>query len=84
MAEATALPTLPNELLDAICARLDRRSRCALALTCKATNLSATGALDRTYTNRTNPADAPFFLFLRTICENPELATLVKEIDIRG
>lgn len=78
------LVTLPNELLDAICAHLDRRSRCALALTCKTTKPSATAALYKTYTNRVEPVDAPFYLFLRTLCENAELATLVKEIDIRG
>ncbi|KAF3050658.1 hypothetical protein E8E11_007730 [Didymella keratinophila] len=84
MVRRLALMALPNELLDAICARLDRCSRCALALTCKATKPSATAALYKTYTNRTNPIDAPFYLFLCTLCENAELATLVKEIDIRG
>ena len=84
MRKAVTLATLPNELLDAICVRLNRSSRCALALTCKATKPSATAALYRTYTNRSNPSDAPFYLFLRTLCENSGLAGLVKEVDIRG
>ena len=84
MAKAVTLTTLPNELLDAICARLNRSARCALALACKATNSSAIAALYQTYTNRSHPSEAPFYLFLRTICENPKHAALVKVVDIRG
>jgi hypothetical protein len=84
MARASTLTSLPNELLDAICARLTRSARCALALACKATKPSATAALYKVYTNRSAPWDAPFHLFLRTICEKPEYGVLVKEVDIRG
>ncbi|KAF9701294.1 hypothetical protein EKO04_000091 [Ascochyta lentis] len=75
---------LPNELLDAIVALLDQPSHYALALTCKATNPSASGALYSTYTNRDAPSKAPFHLFLRTLCERSELAAMVKRLDIRG
>lgn len=78
------LVALPNELLDAICDRLDRSSRYALTLTCTATKPSATTALYETYINGSHPSDAPFCLFLRTICENPGLAALVKQVNIRG
>ncbi|KZM28811.1 uncharacterized protein EKO05_0008544 [Ascochyta rabiei] len=75
---------LPIELLDAIVALLDQLSHSALALTCKATNPSASKALYATYTNRDAPLKAPFHLFLRTLCERPELAAMVKGLDIRG
>ena len=84
MARTITLTTLPNELLDAICAHLTRSVRCTLALTCKATKPSATAALYKVHTNRSHPSDAPFYPFLRTICESPEHGALVKELDIRG
>lgn len=63
---------------------LDQTSLCALALTSKATKLSASEALYRTYTNRDAPSKAPFHLILRTLFESPELSAVVKELNIRG
>jgi hypothetical protein len=56
----------------------------ALALTCKKTNISANDVLYKTYLNRTAPANAPFYLFVRTLCERPDLAAKVKLVDPRG
>ncbi|KAJ8113532.1 hypothetical protein OPT61_g4361 [Boeremia exigua] len=75
---------LPNELLDAIVTFLDQSALCSFALTCKKTELSASEALYATYTNRDAPSKAPFHLFLRTLCNNPEVAFMVKELDVRG
>ncbi|KAF1844603.1 uncharacterized protein K460DRAFT_404892 [Cucurbitaria berberidis CBS 394.84] len=80
----TSLATLPNELLDEVVSHLDRPSLLALALTCKQTKISSTEKLYRTYVNHEPPSKAPFHLFLRTICERPELADKVREVDIRG
>lgn len=82
--EPLGLIHLPIELLDAVVALLDQPSHRALALTCRATNTSASEALYATYINRHAPSDAPFHLFLRTLCERPELAAMVRELDIRG
>lgn len=82
--EILGLIHLPIELLDAIMAFLDRPSYCALALTCKATRTSASEALYATYINRDAPSKAPFHLFLRTLCERPVLAAMVRGLDVRG
>lgn len=74
------------EPLDTVVALLNRLSHRALALTCKTINTSATAALYATCTNREAPSDAPFDLFLRTLCERPDfdLAVMVRGLDIRG
>lgn len=82
--EPLGLCYLPVELLDAIVTFLDQQSLCALILTCKATKNSASQALYTTYVNRDAPSKKPFHLFLRTLCESPELAAMVKALDIRG
>ncbi|KAJ4362622.1 hypothetical protein N0V95_001427 [Ascochyta clinopodiicola] len=82
--ESLGLLYLPIELLDAVVSLLDQPSHRALALTCKAANAFASRALYATYINRDAPSKAPFHLFLRTLCERPELAAMVKELDIRG
>jgi hypothetical protein len=78
------LTTIPTELLDKVASYLPRSSLLAFALTSKKTNISAIDTLYETYLNRTPPAKAPFYLFLRTICERPDLAAKVKKVDIRG
>ena len=75
---------LPTELLDQIASLLPRSALRALALTSKKANVSATDTLYKTYLNRTAPAKAPFYLFLRTVCDRPDLAAKVKRVDIRG
>lgn len=75
---------LPTELLDQVASLLPRSALRALALTSKKANVSAMDTLYKTYLNRTAPAKAPFHLFLRTICEGPDLAAKVKRVDIRG
>ncbi|KAI4649149.1 hypothetical protein J4E93_003463 [Alternaria ventricosa] len=75
---------LPTELLDQIASLLPRSALRALALTSKKANVSAIDTLYKTYLNRTAPAKAPFHLFLRTVCERPDLAAKVKRVDIRG
>lgn len=82
--EPLALCHLPVELLDAIVTFLDRKTLCALVLTCEATKNSASQALYASYVNREAPSKRPFHLFLRTLCESPELAAMVKVLDIRG
>jgi hypothetical protein len=81
---AASLTTIPTELLDEVASYLPHSSLLALALTSKKTNVSAIDTLYETYLNRTPPAKAPFYLFLRTICERPDLAAKVKKVDIRG
>ena len=78
------LLSLPTEVLDEIATFLPRSVLCALALTSKKTYHSATDVLYETYVNHTAPAKAPFYLFLRTLCERPDLAARVKRVDIRG
>jgi hypothetical protein len=82
--EAASLTSVPIELLDQVAGLLPRSALRALALTCKKTNKSANDVLFKTYLNRTAPAKAPFYLFLRTLCERPDLAAKVKLVDIRG
>lgn len=82
--ESLGLCYLPVELLDTITAFLDQSSLRFLALTCKATRKSASRVLYATYVNREAPSKAPFHTFLRTLCESPELAAMVKTLDIRG
>lgn len=82
--EPLGLCYLPVELLDAIVAYLDQQSLCALVLTCKATKRRASQGLYRRYVNRDAPSKRPFYLFLRTLCESPELAAMVRVLDIRG
>lgn len=74
------MTALPPEILDDIARRLDKQSLVNLALTCKKIYASATGALYQSYSNRAPPAKAPFHLFLRTICERPDLAAQVKAV----
>jgi hypothetical protein len=81
---AISLMDIPTELLDQITRLLPRSALRALALTSKTANKSATEVLYKVYLNRTAPAKAPFYLFLRTLCERPELAAKVKRVDIRG
>ncbi|KAI8943463.1 hypothetical protein NX059_001469 [Plenodomus lindquistii] len=78
------LTTIPQELLDKIAAHLDRSALLALALTSKSGNVSANIVLYRAYVNLEPPAKAPIHLFLRTICERPDLAEKVREVSIRG
>jgi hypothetical protein len=75
---------LPNELLDAIATPLDKPSLCSFALTCRKTHPAAIDALYKDYRNPAPPSKAPFTPFLRTICERPDLAAKVKNINIRG
>ncbi|KAI4958425.1 hypothetical protein J4E86_004025 [Alternaria arbusti] len=75
---------LPTELLDQVASLLPRSALRALALTSKKANVSAIDTLYKIYLNRTAPAKAPFHLFLRTVCERPDLAAKVKRVDIRG
>ena len=75
---------LPNELLGRISAPLHGADLHALALVCKKTTASANVALYKSYVNAEAPFDAPFRLFLRTICKPPSLAALVKLVDVRG
>lgn len=82
--DVAPLTKLPNELLDAIASRLDKPSLCNFASTSKKTTPSATNALYRTYINREASSDAPFALFLRTVCDRPDLAAKVKFVDIGG
>jgi hypothetical protein len=65
---------LPTELLDQVTGFLPRSSLRALALTCERTYKSAIIVLYTTYLNRQLLAKAPFYLFLRTLCERPDLA----------
>ncbi|KAF1833912.1 hypothetical protein BDW02DRAFT_551522 [Decorospora gaudefroyi] len=81
---AANLMSLPTEVLDQIARRLSRPELYALALTCRKTKKSAIDVLYKAYQNREPPAKAPFYLFLRTICERPTLAVKVKRVDIRG
>ncbi|KAI4621810.1 hypothetical protein J4E80_004183 [Alternaria sp. BMP 0032] len=80
----TSFLKLPTELLDQIAGLLPRSALRALALASKKANVSAIDTLYKTYLNRTAPAKAPFHLFLRTVCERPDLAAKVKRVDIRG
>ena len=82
--EPLGLLYLPVELLGSIVALLEQSSLRALALTCKATKTFASKALYATYANRDAPSKAAFQLFLRTLCENADLAAMVKGLDIRG
>jgi hypothetical protein len=47
-------------------------------------NPSATKILYKAYINRESPSITPFALFLRTLCERPDLAEKVKVVKIRG
>ncbi|KAE8858962.1 hypothetical protein PTNB73_08442 [Pyrenophora teres f. teres] len=76
--------SMPTEVLDGIATLLPRSALRAFALTSKRTYNSAVDLLYKTYLNRTAPAKAPFYLFLRTLCERPNLAARVKRVDIRG
>lgn len=78
------LTTIPAELLDEIATYLDRSSLFALSLVCKSGNLSANHVLYRAYVNLEPPAKAPIHLFLRTICERPDLAAKVRRVNVRG
>ncbi|KAH9882802.1 hypothetical protein J1614_000168 [Plenodomus biglobosus] len=78
------LTTIPTKLLDEIAANLDRSSLFALSLVCKSGNISANHVLYRAYVNLEPPAKAPIHLFLRTICERPDLAAKVRRVNIRG
>jgi hypothetical protein len=78
------LVDIPTELLDQIASLAPRSALCALALTLKKASVSAINSLYKSYLNRTAPAKAPFYLFLHTICERPDLAAKVKRVDIRG
>jgi hypothetical protein len=82
--EIASLMSMPTELLDQVACLLPKSALRALSLTCKKTRPSATDVLYKTYLNRTIPAKAPFYLFLRTLCERPDLAEKVKRVDIRG
>ncbi|KAI1516780.1 hypothetical protein Ptr86124_003717 [Pyrenophora tritici-repentis] len=84
MAQTINLLSMPTEVLDEIATLLPRPALHALALTSKKTYNSAVDMLYKTYLNRTKPAKAPFYLFLRTLCERPDLAAKVKRVDIRG
>lgn len=75
---------LPIELQDMIVTFLDQESLFSLALTCRSTKASAMRIIYASYVNRDAPSKAPFHTFLRTLCESPELAAMVKVIDIRG
>ncbi|KAI4621441.1 uncharacterized protein J4E87_006658 [Alternaria ethzedia] len=81
---AASFLKLPTELLDQVASLLPRSAFRALALTSKKANVSAIDTLYKIYLNRTAPAKAPFHLFLRTVCERPDLAAKVKRVDIRG
>ncbi|KAI4662952.1 uncharacterized protein J4E79_004264 [Alternaria viburni] len=81
---AASFLKLPTELLDQIASLLPQSALRALALASKKANVSAIDTLYKTYLNRTAPAKAPFHLFLRTVCERPDLAAKVKRVDIRG
>ena len=76
--------SMPTEVLDEVAMLLPRSALGTLALISKKTYMSATDVLYKTYLNRTAPAKAPFHLFLRTLCERPDLAARVKRVDIRG
>ncbi|KAF2854969.1 hypothetical protein T440DRAFT_486005 [Plenodomus tracheiphilus IPT5] len=62
------------ELLDEIATYRDHPTLLALSLACKS----------GTYVNLEAPTIAPIHLFLRTICERPNLAAKVRRVDIRG
>ncbi|KAH9867645.1 hypothetical protein IAQ61_008239 [Plenodomus lingam] len=78
------LSTIPTELLDGIASYLDCSALLALSLSCKSGNVSANIVLYRTYVNLEPPAKAPMYLFLRTICERPDFAEKVREVNVRG
>jgi hypothetical protein len=78
------ITTLPNELLNETSSLIDKPSLLYFALTSTKVNLSATDILYRTYINRRSPSIAPFALFLRTLCERPDLAKKVRVVKIRG
>ncbi|KAF1926532.1 uncharacterized protein M421DRAFT_93796 [Didymella exigua CBS 183.55] len=80
----SGLKFLPNELLDCVSTLLDRPSLYALSLVCKKTATSANVALYNEYANNDPPSETPFHLFLRTMCEVPHLASLVKRVHVRG
>ncbi|KAI4689644.1 uncharacterized protein J4E88_002999 [Alternaria novae-zelandiae] len=83
-ADTASFLKLPTELLDQIASLLPRSALRALALASKKASVSAIDTLYKTYLNRTAPAKAPFHLFLRTVCERPDLTAKVKRVDIRG
>ena len=81
---------LPNELLDGIFSGLGVTQLHALSLACRATTAAANNALYQKYTNyrqdddKVIVMDKPPRLFLRTLCERPDLAAKVKKVDIMG
>ncbi|KAF2798075.1 hypothetical protein K505DRAFT_372026 [Melanomma pulvis-pyrius CBS 109.77] len=84
------LASLANEILDNIFSHLDTLDLHALSLTCRATTAAANNASYKSFTNyRKGSAniaavDRPLHLFLRTLCERPDLAVKVKKMVVLG
>lgn len=82
-ANSIPMAKLPNELRQEIFSYLDEASLRYVALTSKKVSPSASAILYETYINHVSPSKAPFALFLRTICERPDLTARVKRVDIK-
>ncbi|KAF2729896.1 hypothetical protein EJ04DRAFT_527439 [Polyplosphaeria fusca] len=81
--EQGLLPSLPYELLAAVCEYLDPPSLRALSLTCRKAVLPANDVLYQGYNNLSSGRKR-LHLFLRTLVQQPELAAKIKSIELSG
>lgn len=86
------IQALPHEGVERVSVPPNRPDLHAMALVCMKLTASANVALYKSYLNAEAPYDAPFRLFLRTVCEFSEDKTaepleragIVLNVDIEG